>query len=281
MNAGYRLIGYPCRVRTTLPNVERLARALLAPFEVSSREGPEYRLEREADPADANPFRLIVDDREASCVATALGLVDELLWQLNRAAIPTAPGVAVHAGAVSFEGRGIVLPAPMDSGKTTLTAGLVAAGLSYLSDEAALIAPDTGDVLAYPKPLWLSPGSVAAVDGLRDRLMPEYRELGRMRTYVRPDDLRAGAVGVACPVALVIAPRFLAASPLRLEPMSRADTLMCLAENSFNLRELGGQGLEQLRRSVAGARGYRLTHGDLDEAVATILELVRQGASER
>jgi len=281
MKAGYRMIGYACRVRTDLPDVMRLVRELLSPFEVSGLEGPEYRLERIADPADPNPFRLTVDDREAHRVATSLGLVDELLWELNRAAIPTAPGVAVHAGAVSLEGRGVVLPAPMDSGKTTLTAGLVAAGFSYLSDEAALIAPDTGELLAYPKPLWLSPGSVGAVDGLRGRVMPEYRELGRMRTYVRPDDLRAGAVGSACPVALVVAPRFLATSPVRLEPMSRAATLMCLAENSFNLRELGGRGLEQLRRSVVGAHGYRLTHGDLDEAVAKILALVRQGANAR
>ena len=63
--------------------------------------------------------------------------------------------------------------------------------------------------------------------------------------------------------------------------MTRAAALMCLAENSFNLRDLGGQGLEQLRRSLAGTRAYRLTYGDLDEAVATILGLLRQGASER
>jgi hypothetical protein len=100
-----------------------------------------------------------------------------------------------------------------------------------------------------------------------------------MRTYVRPDDLRAGAVGSACPVALVVAPRFFAGSPLRVEPMSRAGTLMCLAENSFNLRRLGGRGLEQLRRSMVGARGYRLIHGNLDEAVAKILELVQRGES--
>jgi hypothetical protein len=275
MIAGYRLIGYACRVRTDLPDVGRLVRELLAAFEVPGVDGPEYRLERDSDPAEPNPFRLSVDGREAHRVATWLGLVDELLWEVNRAAIPTAPGVAVHAGAVSLAGSGIVLPAPMDSGKTTLTAGLVVAGCSYLTDEAALIAPETGELLAYPKPLWLSPGSIGAIDGLRDRVMPEYRELGRMRTYVRPSDLRPGALGGPCRIALVVAPRFLAASPVRLDPMSRAATLMCLAENSFNLRELGGVGLEQLRRSAAGARGYRLTHGDLDGAVAAILELLR------
>jgi hypothetical protein len=275
MNAGYRLIGYDCRVRTDLPDVGRLVRKLLAPFEVSGLEGPEYRLERDSDPAEPNPFRLTVDGRDVHRVATSLGLVDELLWELNRAAIPTAPGVAVHAGAVSLEGIGIVLPAPMDCGKTTLTAGLVVAGCSYLTDEAALIAPATGELLAYPKPLWLSPGSIGAIDGLRDRIMPEYRQLGRMRTHVRPGDLRAGALGGPCRIAFVVAPRFLAGSSVRLEPMSRAATLMCLAENSFNLRELGGAGLEQLRRSAAGARGYRLTHGHLGGAVAAILDLLR------
>jgi hypothetical protein len=79
----------------------------------------------------------------------------------------------------------------------------------------------------------------------------------------------------------VIAPRFLAGSPVRVEPISRAATLMCLAENSFNLHEHGGRGLELLRRAAAGARGYRLTHGDLGGAVRTIFELLHQEANAR
>jgi hypothetical protein len=278
MNVAYRLIGYPCRVRTSHADVGRLAGALLAPFEVSRGSGPEYLLERVRDAREPDPFRLAVDGVEVSRAPTALGLVDELLWELNRAAIPTAPGIAVHAGAVSSEGRGIVLPAPMDSGKTTLTAGLVAAGLSYLSDEAAVFEPNSGELIAYPKPLWLSPGSMAAFDGLRERVLPEYREPGRMRTYVRPEDL-GGSVGPACRVALVVAPQYLAAAPLRLEPLSRASTLICLAQNAFNLHELGGSGLDQLGRASSDARGYRLTYGDLDQAVATIRELLRTESS--
>ncbi|HEY7399999.1 MAG TPA: hypothetical protein VH989_03770 [Actinomycetota bacterium] len=277
MNVAYRLIEYGCRVRTSSEDLARVARALLEPFEVSDGRGPEYLLERVDDAG--KPFRLAIDGEEVTRVSTALELIDELLWKLNRAAIPTSPGIAVHAGAVSLDGRGVVLPAPMDSGKTTLTAGLVGAGLSYLSDEAAVFAPDSGELLAYPKPMWLSPGSVAAFDGLRDRVLPEYREPGRMRTYVRADDLGDGRVGRACPVVLVVTPRFLAASALRLEPMTRAATLLCLAENAFNLQELGGAGLEQLRRATAGADGYRLTYGDLDEAVATILALLRTETS--
>ena len=41
------------------------------------------------------------------------------------------------AGSVACRGRGLILPAPSGGGKTTLVAGLVAAGFDYLSDEVA------------------------------------------------------------------------------------------------------------------------------------------------
>ena len=47
--------------------------------------------------------------------------------------------VFVHAGAVGWNGRAIVLPGQTRSGKTTLVAALVRAGATYYSDEYAVI----------------------------------------------------------------------------------------------------------------------------------------------
>jgi hypothetical protein len=59
----------------------------------------------------------------------------------------------VHAGAVAWAGRAIILPGRPDIGKSTLTAALVRAGAKYLSDEFALVADDAR-IHPFPKPFW-------------------------------------------------------------------------------------------------------------------------------
>src|SRR6266576_744062 len=111
----------------------------------------EYRIRSEVplagpflDRASGNVELLI--DGEAARVAETTGLLtDYLLWDVNARTIERTDGyLAIHAAAASLGGAGILLPAPPDSGKTTTVAGLVRAGCSYLTDEAALVDPETG-----------------------------------------------------------------------------------------------------------------------------------------
>lgn len=67
--------------------------------------------------------------------------------------------VFVHAGAVVWKGRAIVVPGNSFSGKTTLVGELVKQGAAYLSDEYAVLDPD-GMVHAFARDL-----SVRLVEG--------------------------------------------------------------------------------------------------------------------
>ena len=60
--------------------------------------------------------------------------------------------VFVHAGAVGWRGRAIIIPGRSMSGKTSLVAELVRAGATYYSDEYAVLDP-RGRVHPYPQPL--------------------------------------------------------------------------------------------------------------------------------
>jgi len=62
--------------------------------------------------------------------------------------------VFVHAGAVSWKGKGIILPAKSFQGKSTLTAELVKLGAKYFSDEYAVL-DVRGRIHPFPKPLSL------------------------------------------------------------------------------------------------------------------------------
>ncbi len=72
--------------------------------------------------------------------------------------------VFVHAGAVGWRGRAIVIPGRSYSGKSTLVHELVRLGATYLSDEYAVL-DDEGRVHPFAKPISLRPeGSYDGVD---------------------------------------------------------------------------------------------------------------------
>lgn len=62
--------------------------------------------------------------------------------------------VFVHAGVVSWDGKGIVIPGNSFTGKTSLVREFIAAGAEYLSDEYAVFDPE-GLVHPFAKPLSL------------------------------------------------------------------------------------------------------------------------------
>jgi len=208
--------------------------------------------------------------------------VEHLMWHLTQAAIhATSPAAALHAGAVSGPHGAVLLPAPAGSGKTTLTAGLVAAGWDYLSDELALVEPETAAVRPFARPLCLARDAVELFAGLGDRLTPKLDSRRCDKLQVRPEDLRPGArrlPGQACPVRAVVLPLYEPAAPTRVEPLRRVETLLALLPNAFDLDPGRLEVLAELCRS---APGYRLVSGDLDEAVAEVSRLAEAAGADR
>lgn len=60
--------------------------------------------------------------------------------------------VFIHAGAVGWRGKAIIIPGKSYSGKSTLVMELIKAGASYLSDEFAVL-DFQGRIHPYPKPI--------------------------------------------------------------------------------------------------------------------------------
>src|SRR5205823_11329447 len=141
------------RVRTGLLDIALPLDRSLSRFAIADANGgPVYEARRRSR-AD----RYIVLYRNGRSVRrsdSSADVVDWLLWDVSARAISRAREfLAIHAGAVSWNGTGVILPAPQDSGKTTLSAALIGAGFSYLCDEAALIDARTGQVHPFPRPL--------------------------------------------------------------------------------------------------------------------------------
>lgn len=272
----YRVLSYHFLVDSPLREIGPVVDHFLGRFgaRVVADSLPTYRIVREDDVES-----LYIVYQEGECVTRArslCGVLDWLLWDVHGRAIGGSKEfLSLHAGAVSWDDTGIVLPAPPDSGKTTLVAGLTRAGFSYLTDEAALIDPITGELHPYPRALWFEPPTLQLFPEVRRSLPPDCRVEGRSHYQVSPDDLRPGAVGGPCRIRYVIAPRYAKGSSTFLEPISRAAGVHTLAKNAFNFEDFGALALSALAEIVRGADCYRLSIGDLSEAVALIENLVR------
>jgi hypothetical protein len=266
----YRVLDYPFRIRSEIPWVGDALDTLLEPFKVEHTWPPTYRL--------VSSRRGLLTYRGGQKVATSdteASLLIRLMWEINQEAIQrTTNSVLVHAAAASCEGQGIVLPAAMESGKTTLVAALIRAGFRYLTDEAAAFELGTGVLQPYPKPLSVDPQTFNVIPDLWDALTPGFEDKAWTQYLIRADSIRPGAFGGPCPVRYVISPKYSPGLSTSLERVSRAAGLVMLLENNFNLTALGQQAVGTLKEVVKNSECFLLRVGDLPTAVEAISEVV-------
>jgi HprK-related kinase A len=211
------------------------------------------------------------DDTELlSGVSPDLALA-HLLWHVNRQAVDSATDhLLLHASAAERDGHAVICPAPMESGKTTLIAGLVRSGWRYLTDEAVAIDPSTGLVQPYPKPLSVDPGSFGVLADLEPALDAGAARWLGTQWHLDPRAVGLPALGEPSRPALVVTPRYEPGCETTLEALDRADALVLLCENSFNLKRFGTAGFRALARTVCACLCYRLRMSDLDTAVTLV-----------
>ncbi len=66
----------------------------------------------------------------------------------------------IHAGAVAYDGQGVILAADSMHGKTTLTLELLHRGFCLLSDDVAAVGRKDGLLHTYPRALLVRPGAL-------------------------------------------------------------------------------------------------------------------------
>ncbi len=245
------------------------------------------RVDRVDPSADAFAIRPSRGSNEANVELTLLGkrvalgpvevAVDRLIFETSSRAFATSDLLFVHAGVVALDGRGVMLPAPPDHGKSTIVAALVHSGFDFLSDEAAALDLSEGAVWPFPRPMMLSGSSLAALPRIDHQIDEEARVVGSQKYPLVLDDLRIDAMGTTCRVAFIVAPTYVPGAVTRLEQAGRAETLRLLVEQGFNLVRFGAKGFRLLSEVVQRAQCYRLTIGDLPTAVEAVRVLFRQG----
>jgi hypothetical protein len=264
----YEALGHAFAVRTTDPHLGTYLGSLFVHFAVPGPVGEvtTYAIVGTGPESDFS-LRLSIGGAERSASRFAHVILRQLFWELNRAVIrDTTDHLLVHASAAEWNGSTLIFPAPMESGKSTLIAGLVRAGFGYVTDEAVAIHPDTLVVAPFPRALSLDPGSWSVLPDLEPSTDPRVRSYQGEQWQVPPDAIRPGAVAPPSRPRYVITPRYEAGAVTRLESLSTVEAAYLLGENAFNFPALGSRALSVVAAVARRSECYRLVTGDLDDA---------------
>ena len=189
--------------------------------------------------------------------------------------------VAMHAAVVERNGRALIVSGESGAGKSTLCAALVLDGWRLLSDEFALIDPDTGMLSPLPRPVSLKNASIDIIKrrGRGEVFGPEGVDIEHARfVHMKPpsESVRR-ALDAARPSAAIF-PRWRAGAATSMERVRKAHTLLRLADQSFNYNYLGVRGFNAIADLARRVEGYELEYSDLDDVLPRLAGLCDAGA---
>ena len=201
-------------------------------------------------------YTLICDGDRVRTTTDFDGLIDAFEDHAKLQTAARAHGVLfVHAGAVAWQGRGILIPGRSRAGKSTLVRALLSAGAEYYSDEFALLDAD-GRVHPYALPLSLRGKGTA----------PSQR--------IAAESL--GAPTATCPVFvdLIVATHYRRRARWQPRPIPKGEALLVLMENTVAARQPPERTMPILRQAVLRATALRSDRGEAQAAARRLIASV-------
>jgi HprK-related kinase A len=177
----------------------------------------------------------------------------------------------IHAAVIEKAGYAVIMPAPSGSGKSTLTAALIQEGWRLLSDELTLIDLETKNVIPFPRPVSLKNQSIVVIKQRYPDVVFGILSRDTIKGSVchfKPSTESILQQHQSCPVGWIVFPKYEANAKTELSPKGKAQTLLDVADNSFNYSRLGKNGFSVLAEVVDSAECYQFRYSDLDEAIA-------------
>ena len=266
----YRIGPVPVSLTSILPGVADDFHELYRGYAVQVPAGDEFDIEviaKRSPRSLRRYYHVVANSERLFSMRNENEVLPHVEWAINTmVATRLSQYLQIHASVVARNGVAIVCPGQPGQGKTTLAAALLKQGWSYLSDEFALLDPETQLLEPYPKALCIKAGSFDALGRMRlpidtDRVY--YKgEKGRV-SMLDPRKIRPDVVAGRCRVGMVIFPEVNHSTTPVIERMSRAQTVFELTRCSFNFGKFRTPGFHLLADMVEKAGCYRLRCGHL------------------
>ncbi len=227
-------LGFSFRVHAEDPRFIRYVSELFADLATFHGGRHHYEFSTVVTPGLDPQCGLTLDGELMFSAAKPEELVSSLVQHVNRRAVEGCRTVVLHAAGVEHGGAGLIFPAAMEAGKSTLSAGLVRAGSGYLTDEAVAIDRWTLMAQPYPKPFSLDPGSWSLFSEFEPNADLASGAYKAHQWQVPAHDV--GRLGGPCRVRMIAFPRYVPGAETELIPMSRSETVIELMENAFGFQ---------------------------------------------
>lgn len=181
----------------------------------------------------------------------------------SRLAAHTTDGVALHAGAVGWNGRSILIPGQSGAGKSSLTAWFVDKGFAYLTDELAVLTAD-GAVAGLSRALMLKRASDTFVSALPRFASSQRHEAGET-LMLRPERPDGQAPAALLPCGLIIFPSFTPGAELTIRSLTSARACIGLMGCNVNSRNLPDGGFTIISGLARRVTAVELSYGAFDQ----------------
>lgn len=175
-------------------------------------------------------------------------------------------GLLLHAAALTWQGRGLILPGVSGTGKTTLTAWLLTQGFDYLTDELVFIPAGADTLQVFTRPLNLKANVSAAlaqfvdIEGQAESILSSSTSLLVPPAVLKPTNTLSEPT-----LYLIIFPRYCSCSQFNLRPFSRARAGMFLMECLINARNLPDHGFAEIARLCRQVPAYQMSYSKFDQ----------------
>jgi HprK-related kinase A len=194
-----------------------------------------------------------------------------LEWGMNWCvSLHTNEYLKLHAAAVSRGESAVIMPGIPGAGKSTLCAALGLSGWRILSDEHAMIPPNTTDVVPLCRPVSLKNESIEVIKSFSSNAVfgPVSKETHKGVVVHMKADMQADSHDPKhLHAKAMIFPRYSRDEPQQLSLRRKTDSFILAAYHSFNYSLLCEAGFEAMKTLIENVDCYDLVYHDLDWAV--------------
>ncbi len=181
----------------------------------------------------------------------------------------------IHAMAVAYGEKAVVMPAPSGYGKSTLTAALLKEGFSYLGDDLVPIQRGTHQITPLFTSLRIRKGSWPILDAHYPELkeLPVYNSRVRYVRYLNPSQYIKTKARL--PVTALVFPRYQSGQSVTLKPISATESLQRLIKNHVWLgNHLENDRVSEFLTWLRGLPSFSFDYCELEPAVQKIQDLL-------
>jgi hypothetical protein len=194
-------------------------------------------------------------------------------------------GLLFHAAGLAWGGQGLLLPAGIGGGKSTLAAWLVTKGLDYLTDELVFVPMGTEAMQAFTRPLNLKNPARAVLQDRFDLEGNTPHILSGPRSFLVPPTLLKPANRLSePPLSLILFPHYLPDHDFSLRPLSKAQAGLELMQCLVNARNLPEHGFPEVAHLARRVPAYKMSYAHFDqlgECIESVLQSALPQAPER